>query len=197
MSTGKRFNNGKMRWRNVPNWMLEEVIKVGEFGEVKYGTYNFLKGLPLLDTLDSLHRHLNSFENPYEPDYDHETKINHLAHVAWNAITALHMTKHRPDLDDRYKVDTLFDDPVKLEDHKFDTSSYIELSSYKEVEVPKKHKFKFEKLDQIKVGAMIAIVVERYYNEDFKPIYLLKTDKGEMFSEAEYMLEMATVDVGG
>lgn len=102
--TGARYNNGKLRWRNVPMFMFEDIIKVGQFGEAKYTTFNFLKGLPMSDTLDSLKRHLNSFESPYESDFDEESKINHLSHVAWNAIVALHMYKHRPDLDDRYKL---------------------------------------------------------------------------------------------
>lgn len=102
--TGKRFNKGKLRWRNVPMFLMEPLIEVGQQGEEKYGTYNFLNGLGMNDTLDSLKRHLNKYESPYHADEDDETKLNHLAHVAWNALIALHMYKHRPDLDDRYKV---------------------------------------------------------------------------------------------
>jgi Domain of unknown function (DUF5664) len=104
MSTGERKNNGKTRWRNVPLFLFEDVIKVGEFGESKYATYNYLKGLGLNDTLDALKRHLMKFESPYESDMDDESLQNHLAHVAWNAIVALHMYKTRSDLDDRYKL---------------------------------------------------------------------------------------------
>ena len=102
-SKGKRYNKGKLRWRNVPLFLFEPVVEVGQFGEQKYDTFNFLKGLPMNDTLDSLKRHLSKFENPNESDMDEETKLNHLAHVAWNAIVALHMYNTRPDLDDRYK----------------------------------------------------------------------------------------------
>lgn len=104
MSTGNRYNGGKLRWRNVPMFLFEDVVKVGQFGEEKYDTFNFLKGLPISDTIDSLKRHLTSFESPYEEDVDDESKVNHLAHLAWNAIVALHMYKTRPDLDDRYKL---------------------------------------------------------------------------------------------
>lgn len=104
MSTGARFNKGKLRWRNIPMFMFEDIIRVGQYGEFKYDTFNFMKGLPMNDTLDSLKRHLTSFESPFELDTDHESEENHLAHVAWNAIVALHMYKTRPDLDDRYKL---------------------------------------------------------------------------------------------
>jgi hypothetical protein len=43
-------------------------------------------------------------ESPYHEDADDETKVNHLAHIAWNALVALHNIKTRPDLDDRYKT---------------------------------------------------------------------------------------------
>lgn len=102
---GKRHNSGKTRWRNVPLFLFEPVIQVGQFGEQKYATFNYMKGLPMLDTLDSLKRHLAAFESPYESDEDPESKLNHLAHVAWNALIALHMLKTRPELDDRYKIE--------------------------------------------------------------------------------------------
>lgn len=102
---GSRFNNGKLRWRNFPMFLIEPVIKVAHFGESKYTTFNFLDGQTMLDSMDSLKRHLASFESPYESDDDPESKESHLAHVAWNALVALHFLKTRPDLDDRYKIE--------------------------------------------------------------------------------------------
>jgi Domain of unknown function (DUF5664) len=101
---GRRDNKEKTRWRNVPLFLFEDVIKVGQFGEKKYDTFNYMKGLSINDTLDALKRHLVKFESPYESDVDNESFENHLAHVAWNAIVALHMYKTRQDLDDRYKL---------------------------------------------------------------------------------------------
>jgi hypothetical protein len=101
---GNRFNNGKLRWRNFPLFLIRPLVEVGQQGEAKYGTYNFLKGLTVNDTLDSLKRHLDKFEDPSQSDIDEETNVNHLASVAWNALVALYMIKTRPDLDDRYKL---------------------------------------------------------------------------------------------
>lgn len=100
---GERKNSNKLRWRNVPMFLFEDVIKVGQFGESKYSTFNYLKGMSINTSLDCLKRHLTQFESPYEADDDAESMQNHLAHVAWNAIVALHMLKTRPELDDRYK----------------------------------------------------------------------------------------------
>lgn len=108
---GIRLNNGKLRWRNFPMFLMEPVIRVGSFAEKregnpngKYETFNFLKGMQVNDCMDSLKRHLMKFESPYENDNDEESTESHLAHIAWNALVALHMLKTRPELDDRYKL---------------------------------------------------------------------------------------------
>lgn len=106
MSVGKRYNSGKLRWRNIPQFLIRDMVEVGQFGEKKYGTYNFLNGLPVNDTLDSLYRHLDAATDPNQSDYDEESGLHHLAHVAWNALVALYHIKTRSDLDDRYKPQT-------------------------------------------------------------------------------------------
>lgn len=103
---GLRYNSNKLRWRNFPMFLMKPLIEVSQYGESKYDTFNFLKGQTMNDSLDSLKRHLDSFESPYESDNDSESQVNHLAHVAWNALVALHMLKTRKDLDDRYKLPT-------------------------------------------------------------------------------------------
>lgn len=110
--TGLRYNQNKLRWRNFPMFLMKPLIEVAQYGETKYATYNFLDGMAMNDSLDSLKRHLEKFESPYEPDEDDESKINHLAHVAWNALVALHNLKTRADLDDRYRLP----EEVKLQD---------------------------------------------------------------------------------
>lgn len=110
---GLRYNSNKLRWRNFPMFLMEPLVEVGAKAELwegnpngKYPTYNFLSGLSVSDNLDALKRHLMKFESPYHPDLDEETKVNHLAHIAWNALVALHVLKTRPELDDRYKIET-------------------------------------------------------------------------------------------
>lgn len=110
MSKARRYNQGKRRWRNIPMYLLEPVITVGEYGEKKYatendsGTLNYLKGLPVTDTLDSIKRHLTDFESPHKPDNDIESGLNHILHVAWNCIALYETLQRHPELDDRYKL---------------------------------------------------------------------------------------------
>lgn len=103
MSLGNRFNENKLRWRNFPLFLMRPLIEVGQKGEEKYGTFNFLAGQKVSNCLDSLHRHLDAFIDPSQDDNDPESGASHLAHCAWNALVALYMIKTRPDLDDRYK----------------------------------------------------------------------------------------------
>lgn len=100
---GLRYNSDKLRWRNFPLFLIKPLMEVGQYGEGKYATFNFLKGQTALDSLDSLKRHLCAFEDPSEPDEDAESGVSHLAHVAWNALVLLYVLKTRTDLDDRYK----------------------------------------------------------------------------------------------
>ena len=103
MKKGKRFNKGKLRYRNFPLFLIKPLIDVGQFGETKYGTYNFLKGLAVNDSLDSLKRHLEAVDDPRQDDIDPESSCHHLAHVAWNALVCLYMLTYRKELDDRLK----------------------------------------------------------------------------------------------
>jgi Domain of unknown function (DUF5664) len=108
LTKGIRYNKGKPRWRNFPMFLMEPLIKVGSANEKhegnpkgKYPTHNFLNGLKVSDTLDSLHRHLCDFSNPSKPDIDPEDNVHHLAKVAWNALVALYYIENKPEWDDR------------------------------------------------------------------------------------------------
>lgn len=99
-----RYNGGKLKWHNFPLFLLKPLMSVADYGSLKYESFNFLKGAPILEPLDSLKRHLEQFENPYESDVDKESKQSHLAHVAWNALFALYILNYMPEFDNRYKV---------------------------------------------------------------------------------------------
>lgn len=109
MEIGDRKNEGKLRWRNFPLFLIEPLIEVAAEGEKKYSTYNFLKGQYVNNCLDSMKRHLMKFESPYHSDYDTEddpnSKTLHPAKIAWNALVICFIIKYMPHLDDRLKAD--------------------------------------------------------------------------------------------
>lgn len=98
----ERKNKDKLKWHNFPLYLLNPMIEVAQFGGEKYVTYNYLKGGSQNQYLDCIKRHLTSYESPYETDLDPESQVNHLAHVAWNALVAIEMLKRFPELDDRF-----------------------------------------------------------------------------------------------
>ena len=107
-----RFDNGKTRWRNFPMFLLKPLMQVAQHGEGKYSMYNFLKGGSQNQYLDSIKRHIMKYEDPTQDDRDiidemgqPGSEINHLAHVAWNALVAIYMLENHPELDDRFKIE--------------------------------------------------------------------------------------------
>jgi hypothetical protein len=102
---GARYNDEKLKWHHFPLYLIEPLVKVAQFGGDKYETYDYLKGGNQTQYLDCIKRHLCSYDSPYEDDLDPESRVNHLAHVAWNALVAIEMLDKFPHLDDRFKPD--------------------------------------------------------------------------------------------
>ncbi len=107
----ERKNEGKLRWRNFPMFLIRPLAEVAQFGEGKYSMYNFLKGGSQNQYLDCIKRHLDKYEDPTQSDIDVEDEFgqpgslqSHLAHVAWNALVAIYMLENYPELDDRFKI---------------------------------------------------------------------------------------------
>lgn len=128
----ERKNSGKLRWRNFPLFLFEPVIEVGASAERhagnpegKYDTWNFLKGMKVEAAMDSLKRHLMQAESPFHSEMDPESKCHHLAHVAWNALVALHNIKNHPEMDDRYRTQISKNQEVVHKDQKLEQQSTL------------------------------------------------------------------------
>lgn len=80
----KRYNEGKVRLGLIPPFAIEEIGKVFTMGAEKYGAHNWMKGLPYTEVLDSIERHINEFKKGH--DKDKESGLQHMAHVAVNAM---------------------------------------------------------------------------------------------------------------
>lgn len=83
------FKDGKQRWDLLPLPLIEEIVKVYTFGANKYAE-NSWQNLPngKQRYKAALLRHLVASDKGEANDP--ESGINHLAHVAWNAIAMLH-----------------------------------------------------------------------------------------------------------
>lgn len=97
---GLRFNKGKTRFDLLEPYAVEQLARVFTKGAEKYAPNNWLKGMSWSSITASLKRHLSEFEQGV--DYDEETKLLHMAHVAWNAMALVSYYKHFPEGDDRF-----------------------------------------------------------------------------------------------
>ena len=95
----KRFNEGKNRLDLVPTVLIEEVGKVLTFGTNKYGAFNYLSGMDWSKCVASAKRHLTAFENGI--DFDEESGLLHLSHLACNVTFLLEYYTRYPQGDDR------------------------------------------------------------------------------------------------
>lgn len=94
-----RYNTGKIRYDLLEPYALEQLANVFTKGAEKYSDHNWLKGMDWSKMIASLKRHLASFEQG--EDFDKETELLHIAHVAWNAMALTSYYKYAPQFDNR------------------------------------------------------------------------------------------------
>lgn len=79
-----RYNEGKPRWSLVHFESLVPMIRVLEFGALKYGRENWKKGLDTKEILESMQRHLAALLDGEE--FDPESGLSHMGHIQCNAM---------------------------------------------------------------------------------------------------------------
>lgn len=97
-----KFDEGKTDYASIPKLALQEVAKVMTQGKLKYGQFNYSKGLELTRYLSALERHLAQVY--VSKDIDEESKLHHLSHVCANALMALDNILTGTIIDDRNKI---------------------------------------------------------------------------------------------
>lgn len=110
MDQARRYNKGKLRYELISNYGLKNLAEVYTKGAEKYTIYNedgsikddgadnWRKGMSWKDTIASVKRHIQSWENG--EDFD-ELGTKHLANAAWGLFTVLDYYKTYPQGDDR------------------------------------------------------------------------------------------------
>lgn len=124
----RRYNKGKLRYELIPTFAKKQIAEVYTRGAHKYSIYeddkgnkikgvdikfeerdqynliddasdNWRKGLPWMESMGSIERHLESWKN--KEDFDKELNTYHLANAAWGMLTLLESYILHPELDDR------------------------------------------------------------------------------------------------
>ena len=99
MDKALRFNEDKLRYDLLEPYAIEQLAHVFTMGSKKYAPFNWLKGMEWSKMAASLKRHLAAFEKG--EDFDKESQLLHMAHVAWNALALVSYYKYCPQYDDR------------------------------------------------------------------------------------------------
>ncbi len=76
---GKKFDDGKLPYDLLPGDAIEEIVKVLQFGAVKYGERNWEKGMKWNRPFAALMRHMWAWWRG--EGKDPETGLSHLAHA--------------------------------------------------------------------------------------------------------------------
>lgn len=100
--TGLRANVGKPRWQLIDMVFLRGLLKLLEFGAIKYAPNNWRKGLIFSETVDSIERHLDKWKSGEEIDSD--SGCHHLDCVGFGVMVLRRQTEEK---DGRYRQ---FDD---------------------------------------------------------------------------------------
>ena len=90
-----RFDAGKTDWSLVPWDSVEEIVKVLEFGKVKYAAWNWSSngGFKYMRVFNSTMRHLLAWARG--EDKDPESGLSHLSHAACNLLFIIYFVKHK------------------------------------------------------------------------------------------------------
>ena len=106
---GKRYNEGKVPLELVPSSLMFAVAEVLAVGAKKYAPRNWERGMNWTTVLGCAMRHLFKWVSPMHSDFDEESKLNHLWHVAANIAMLIEYENTCKHLDDRVKYNN---DPV-------------------------------------------------------------------------------------
>lgn len=99
-----RYNEGKPKLSfllSAPH-AIHGLAKVMEYGSLKYSRDNWLKGLPMTEVMDSMLRHIVSFNSG--EDADPESGLPHVDHILCNALFLSEFFYVNPGTDDRKEV---------------------------------------------------------------------------------------------
>jgi len=79
-----RYNTGKPKWSLVNMHSLVPMIRVLEYGALKYAPSNWQKPMKRDEVLDSMQRHLAALIDGNE--LDDESGLTHIGHIMANAL---------------------------------------------------------------------------------------------------------------
>jgi uncharacterized protein YuzB (UPF0349 family) len=96
-----RYNQGKVQWSLVDYKSIEPMVRVLEYGCLKYSKDNWKKGMPASQIIESMLRH--TFKLLEGELVDPESGIEHVGHIQCNAMFLAYVLREKPEYNDLRK----------------------------------------------------------------------------------------------
>lgn len=95
MTVPLKFDTGKLDWSLLPYDSLEEIVKVLEYGKIKYAAWNWAsgEGFKYTRVFNATMRHLLAFMRG--EDTDPESGLSHMSHVGCNILFFIYFIKNK------------------------------------------------------------------------------------------------------
>lgn len=195
--SGKKFDNEKTDMDLLSPYALEKIAQVMTYGKQKYGRDNWRGGIVYSRLLAAVMRHINAYRKG--ETLDPETGLSHLSHASCGLMMLLEFEETRPDLDDRFILtqeankssSDLYNEAEKaqaqIKKMVSENKRNIFEKTIKESDLyvtAKKHTFQFEVGESVihthNDGPEVT-VYGHFYDENFKPIMLVRDYNGKVF----------------
>lgn len=105
---GKKADDGKLPFDLLPHDAITEIVKVLQFGAIKYEARNWEKGMHWSRPYAALMRHMYAWWRGQENDP--ETGLSHLAHAGCCLLFLLSFVLRQHGTDDRANMETPLDE---------------------------------------------------------------------------------------
>lgn len=99
LKEGTKYDEGKLRYDLLPPDAVQELVRVYDYGALKYADRNWEKGMKWSRCFSALMRHSWAFwmgEN-----LDPESGLPHMAHAAFCCLALIRYVKRNKEFDDR------------------------------------------------------------------------------------------------
>jgi uncharacterized protein YuzB (UPF0349 family) len=93
-----RYNQGKVQWSLVDYKSIEPMVRVLEYGCLKYSKNNWKKGMPVSQIIESMLRH--TYKLLEGELVDPESGIEHVGHIQCNAMFLAYVLREKPEYND-------------------------------------------------------------------------------------------------
>lgn len=102
MPSALKETTGKVSYHLLIDEFVEEMIRVRHHGCEKYSDWDWMRGRDWSDYIDAMRRHITDFNQG--EDLDHDSGLNHMAHVAVNAMFLYWFCRTGEGTDNRHHI---------------------------------------------------------------------------------------------